>query len=230
MIRRTFTWDDGRTGKYGEAGWLPAWMGNIVETFDPGVDIAVAHDALEHRLCDRGEFYQEAMAFGAMLYTRWQNGYFSHFGKSADWLGGDLFDLWLDAGMPSLAPFPANRSVNCNDPLVPEAEAQAWFAKYNAADKLEERGLDPELDKPSAAWFSDLEKWIKHGALQAQIRYRHWPSWSMLQAFEEVDRLVRHSRHHYENWHGRRMSIRLDDKNGFPQVSVWYQPDPAFDR
>lgn len=179
-MRRVFKWayhDDG-----GYYGWLPAWIN--CEHFDPSESVGVCHDFFEHRLADTGQFYQECMAFGAMVRVRVLGGYFTD--MRIERLGEELAELWHRCGTPALEP--CQRTCSVSD----DAFDRLLVIKKGFKDQLEYLEATNELDEPvSVSLANDALLWMKVGYAQAHRRYRNIDPYYMAQLFMQLVRDIK---------------------------------------
>lgn len=180
-MRRTFIWtEDQRDGSF---GFAPAWVAG----FDPVYEIGMAHDILEHRISDTGEWHQELMAFGAMQYIRGENGFFGSRFDAPDLLGKELAELWEGASNPNCIAVPKGMMprADLEDSTkyalirVREAFLEEASNEYDADEGERENILAHSLD------------WLKRGYIMARARYERFGSGSPCQTFEIMDQMTR---------------------------------------
>ena len=178
IVTRTFNWTDGSDHDSGMEGWLPAWFD--AKNYEPSGGLGVAHDMLEHRRSDTGEWHQELMAFGAALHVR-MIGDANIRMLSADGLGEELARLYQNATEePSMPCLP----VSARTEVVDSDEASRWISRIVTG--VRETGYFYHENKPDTSTWG---RWLAHGCRQARRRLGGNP-FTLEQTFGEIRRKV----------------------------------------
>lgn len=231
MVRR-FVWSDGEDTRFGSPGWLPKWIKNSHD-FDPSQGLGVAHDFMEHRLCDTGQWHEELMAFGAMVHTRVLGDYFMRPNTPHN-LGIELAGLYIDN---CIHENPGIRQPNPRllmPPLKSEDHEQALEFLAGIQDGLS-TGFDDavgeerieESQRPCGLWYEHANFWLKQGYFQAITRYSLLSSCALRYGFEELEGLVDKNFSRGEFYH-QQLQVQMDLETGRPKVflvdrySSWY--------
>lgn len=160
----------------GVAGFVPLWIPKEAH-FDPGFMRGMVHDMLEHRLCDTGKFYQEAMAFGRLFALRLLPGVIDEpYGRRmsrAESLGDELIDAYLQIDEPGSDHLPdAPRTGRIDDAGFQEElnqfMSQAHETWLQRAESESTYDCHARVDKSA---LNRIANWLKIGYLDALRRY-----------------------------------------------------------
>lgn len=157
-----------------------------VDSFNPGEGQLVAHDTLEHFLCD-GTIEDELMAIGAIHYIRADLGMLSDgemFGKRYDFdvQATDLIEAWRDSMRSTVRPIRSPIAVDGHS-LWSESDVATFrqrFIERAVRDYQSDAGgaqyADPEewdaIPGACAAFFDNGIKWIRRGYRMAERRFK----------------------------------------------------------
>lgn len=155
-------------------GYLPLWVPGS-STFDPGTPRLMVHDMLEHRLCDKGLFHEELMAFGRVIALR----IIPQVGTLRDrpsigGLGSELGDVWFReqesgnslriAHAPKTEPLSEPSAEETVQAVATEAMKSAWRQiTYDTPESWEVR--------PTARLHAAFVGWMRVGYRDALRRY-----------------------------------------------------------
>lgn len=218
MIKRVFEWRDENDRGY-PPGWVPAWIKS--DDFDPSWGLGVAHDAIEHRASDTGQWHQELMAFGAMKFTRIDTGYFGTGDGAELRLGKELTGLWLDSGKPSIAPMPARRRCQFDRYDLPHDMTESTRLLTDGfLDGFDEYDLDKEGFSQDE--IVDMGYWFTVGYIQARRRYAS-KDYNVLCCFEQILSEVDKRSKRGDFITGDRMTVTADINSA--RVRVWTYHD-----
>lgn len=155
--QHTFTVEEHK--EYGSLGFTPTWY----PAGEPLQGVAVAHDILEHFPGDDGSPEGEYQALGACLYIRGQN-YFRH-GSPAENISADLPRIWETLryrdNRTHVRVCPPVKSLVLEEAREAIEHFQSEVGQYK----------DAHYEKPTAADYTAMVRWIAKGYNQAKRRY-----------------------------------------------------------
>lgn len=179
IVTRTFNWTDGSDNDIAMEGWLPAWFD--AKNYEPSGGLGVAHDMLEHRRSDTGEWHQELMAFGSVLYVRVIGGNASIRLAGPESLCEELARLYSESGEEPNTPC---LPMGARTEIVGNGQASEWISRIVAGVK--NTGYFYHEEKPDTSLWG---RWIAHGYRQTQRRLGANP-FMLAQTFGEIRRKV----------------------------------------
>jgi len=154
----------------GIKGFVPLWIPKSVG-FDPMDAMGMMHDMLEHRLCDRGHYHEELMAFGRIIALRGIPGHLQR-GQAmppGESLGTELAGIWADAlegRDQDLMPAPGTT------PVADYAEKMINNVAKALIDNAESMAHDrDQCFVPDAGFKRSARSWLRIGYLDALRRY-----------------------------------------------------------
>lgn len=186
MIKVKFAWrEDEQLGGF---GWIPVDQPN----FNASTGRGVAHDTMEHFDLTDGSVKGELLAFGSILYTRGEGGWFwRQFNPNIAWhMGSSLVSVFRDA-------FHNGERIE-----VPKCHVKPL-------DSCMEDEIQPAIDecmkqllsefrhdeyRPDAAWYASVRKamrgWIRRGYRKAVRRYHNADAWRLTELYGDIARKV----------------------------------------
>jgi hypothetical protein len=177
-------------GEYG-AGFL---LANAPDDFTPGGGLTIAHDVLEHFPKDSGQVHEEAMAFGAILWIRGMNGFFTRNSPGYN-MSVDIAMQFREFG--DCIPF--TKRVNLTEDV--DSEIFEWIEEGIKLAWKEMAHLDEDMvDKKAEfdVWCENWRKWCLYGYKKVQQRYKSVESWNLMQVFQDIMEAVDNLRPEYD--------------------------------
>jgi hypothetical protein len=150
-------------------GWIPMWVGKS-KGFDPMQASGMAHDALEHRLCDSGTYEEELMAFGRLIALRGLSGLGFRSFRSPEYnLGMELAGIWdrsNEENLRDLLPAPTTTKLDRYIETFLSGVCDA-FVRYVGGNNS---GDDEEVEL-SPVHLGHMRSWLRIGVRDAVRRY-----------------------------------------------------------
>lgn len=179
-----------KSGDYGD-GFL---LATAPDGFTPGRGLTIAHDVLEHFPKDSGQVHEEAMAFGAIMWIRGMNGFFTRNSPGYN-MSSDIADQYLRYKGVCI---PFTKRVNLTrdiDEEVPrwleEGINLAWAEIEGQLDLDSENGDEyAEQEEEYNEWSEEWMKWALYGFKRVQRRYKDIDSWNLCQVFQDIMKAV----------------------------------------
>jgi hypothetical protein len=188
MLIAKFEWKEDQ--ELGGEGWIPTRFPN----FSAGEGLTIAHDTLEHFANDEGNLAGELRAFGAMIFTRVEGGYFSNemtrrsaeenlgmeLGRFLEELGNGEHSGWGDFPRPPRTYRLKNGTEEIIDKILTESlkSYQAEMQNYSEDHLTDSYQTDIELSK--------MHGWLRIGYRKAVRRFRGAGSGDMSYLFGEL--------------------------------------------
>lgn len=197
-----------------DTGMVGFAMPDMPDTFEPVYEgLGVVHDLMEHFEHD-GTLHSEFMAFGCMLWGRWEGGYWHNLqtryvqrGSWGDQVGNDFAEMyrnWINGKAGDLVRLvdhkrwsrflEANRD-SLDEDTIDSLESIGAEVRKHAESELDEDELE-RFGGMLDIICSEIVNWSAVGYLRARARGQaHGISpemfaWTFKQAQEEIDKLI----------------------------------------
>lgn len=212
QIHRTFTWQLDR--EYGNYGWL---LENAPDHFNTGDGLMVAHDTMEHLVQSDGSLSEELIAFGAIMITRAEPGYFAMRGSAhgdpaihtASDIHGFMRNYFL--GGEWLPEPPTTRPLYHHQDIESIIQRSMKLAKKGFLEDFSYQDFDEAPTSVELDRFLDMcIGWMRLGVLRAKRAYRFNKGDDLLHTFTSIENEVKAkhmSNHHNE---GDKLHVELD--------------------
>ncbi len=154
----------------GMDGFVPLWIPKS-SNFDPFGAQGMAHDMLEHRLCDKGAYFEELMAFGRAAALRGipRHTFRSTLYTPSESLGTELAGIWARVQSDNRADLPAAPETGR---VSDHAEDFLRNMVRNFAKSVERECEDNDAEFAiDRTHIRSMLSWLRIGYLDALRRY-----------------------------------------------------------
>jgi hypothetical protein len=228
MLIAKFEWKEDQ--ELGGEGWIPTRFPN----FSAGEGLTIAHDTLEHFANDEGNLAGEVRAFGAMIFTRVEGGYFSNrmsryspeetvgmeLGQFLEELSNGEHSDWGDFPRPPRT----YRLKNGTEEIIDKILTETLKSYEREAQNYSENSL---IDNhQTSIELSKMHGWLRIGYRKAVRRFRGADSGDMSYLFDKLKERINEK--HKNGSYGEVLTVSVNIRRLTFEVSQNYPNEDEY--